>query len=86
METTPDVDINDHVEQLLAQHHKIAVIWGTDDVMELRPDLSEDQAWEVLQLAMDKHDASYGIDWTTLEIFAEVLYPEPSSSEKEGCI
>jgi hypothetical protein len=84
MQDTPDIDIDQHVEQLLAQHRKIAVIWCTDDVMELRPDLSEDQAWEVLQLAMDKHDASYGIDWTTLEIFAEVLYPEAINNQQQG--
>ena len=83
MEHSPEIDINDHVEQLLARHRKIAVIWCIDDVRELRPDLSEDQAWEILQPVKDNHDAEYGIDWTTLEIFATDLYPEPASSEKE---
>ena len=80
MQNTPDIDFH----QLLAKHRRIAIIWGTDDVHEVRPDLSEDQAWEVLQRAEHKHDANNGIGWDTLEIIADDLYPESDSSEKEN--
>ena len=71
------VDINDHVRQLLAKQHSIAAIWCTDDVREMRPHLTEEQAWEVLQEVDDRHDAEWGICWTTLEVTADDLYPQP---------
>jgi len=68
-----DVDI--YVHQLLAIHNKIAAIWCIDDVKHLRPDLNDGQAWEVLERVGDKHDAEWGIGWTTLETVADDLFP-----------
>lgn len=59
----------------------ISIAWGTDDVQEVRPDLSEEQAYEVLIMAEKEHDANYGICWDTLRSWADYLYPE---TEKEG--
>ena len=73
------VDINHHVRQLLAQQHSIAAIWCTDDVRVIRPQLTEEQAWEVLQEVDDRRDAEWGITWTTLEVAADDLYPQPDS-------
>ena len=67
---------------LLAEHKQIAAIWCIEDVQEVRPDLSADQAWEVLQEAERKHDAMMGISWDTLEILADELFgsaPETAS-------
>jgi hypothetical protein len=63
--------------ELLAKHRMIGVVWCIQDVREVRPDLTDDQAWEVLQQVERKHDAEYGISWTTLEIFADDLFPKP---------
>ena len=44
----PDpAEIDVHV--LLAPRRQIASIWSIEDVQEVRPDLTDDQAWEVLQ-------------------------------------
>jgi hypothetical protein len=43
----------------------------------IRPHLTDDQAWEVLEQVGDKHDAAWGITWITLEIVADDLFPEP---------
>ena len=37
------------VHVLLAPRRQIASIWSIEDVQEVRPDLTDDQAWEVLQ-------------------------------------
>lgn len=73
------LDINLHVHALLAKHRSIAAIWCTDDVKGIRPHLTDDQAWQVLEETGRKHDAEYGISWTTLEQFANEMFPQPDN-------
>jgi hypothetical protein len=76
------IDINSLIHDLLRRKRRIAVIWQTDDILEIRPDLTKEQAWEVLQHLQDSHDANYGICWHTLDAAAEWLFPqitEPTS-------
>jgi len=72
MQDTDDIDVH----ALLAQRKQIADIWCIEDVHGLRPDLTDDQAWDVLQQVKRKYDAEFGICWLTLEIIADLLYPE----------
>ena len=78
--TGDDEPIDAHL--LLAKHRMIGVIWCIQDVQQVRPDLTDDQAWEVLQEVERKHDAEWGINWTTLEQFAEELFPETTSEQE----
>lgn len=74
----PKVD-NDFEAQLAAKR-QMAFIWSVDDVQSVRPDLTDEQAWEVLLLAKHGHDANFGINWDVLSTLAESLYgdaPEP---------
>lgn len=73
-------DLNSLVHRLLARRQRIAVIWQTDDVLEIRPDLTSDQAWQVLQHVRDAHDANDGICWFTLDAAAAWLFPVPTTS------
>lgn len=66
----------DVLHELLARRRQIAHVWSVEDVLEVRPDLDEDQAWQVLQLVDRNKDATIGITWETLEAAAEALYPE----------
>ena len=75
-------DIDCNVHELLAKQHKIAVVWCTEDVRGLRPDLSAEQAWEVLLQVENIHDAELGISWTTLEIVADDLFPKAENSSQ----
>jgi hypothetical protein len=69
-----DIDIH----ELLAQERKIAHVWGTDDVQEVRPDLDDGQAWQVLQTIDKRLDSESGICWETIEIVADELFgPKP---------
>jgi hypothetical protein len=71
-----ELDLDIH--ELLAQEGKIAHIWGIDDVQCIRPDLEDDQAWQVLQDIERRLDSQYGISWDTIEIVADELYgPKP---------
>jgi len=63
------------VHDLLARHRQIAAIWSVEDVKNVRPHLTDEQAWEVLEQVGDKHDAEWGISWTTLETVADDLFP-----------
>ena len=87
METSPLPEPNEiDIHALLAERRQIAHIWSTEDVLCNRPDLNEDQAWEVLR-NVDRHkDAELGITWLTLEMAAEHLFgdaPDPDESEGE---
>ena len=74
---TASFDVNRQVRELLAKQHSIAAIWCTEDVLGVRPHLTEEQAWEVLQQVDDQHDAAWGICWITLETVADDLFPQP---------
>jgi hypothetical protein len=76
-----DIDIH----ALLAERRQIAVVWSVEDVQEVRPDLTDDQCWEVLEQANDRHDAGIGITWDVLEIHAADLFgtaPETDAAEE----
>lgn len=59
----------------LADCQQIAVIWSVEDVQCVRPDLSQEQAWEVLQRCRRNHDACIGINWEVLQVVADILFP-----------
>jgi hypothetical protein len=56
--------------------NSIFIEWCIDDVKDIREDLDDDQAMEVLEFVKDKHDANLGITWETLQYAADHLYPE----------
>lgn len=53
----------------------IEISWHIDDIKEVRPDLTDAQAHEVLDHTKDQHDASIGITWDVLTIHADHLFP-----------
>jgi hypothetical protein len=75
-------DITLYVHDLLAKHRQIVAIWAIEDVKGIRPHLTDNQAWEVLERVRDKHDAERGITWTTLETVADDLFPESDDSDR----
>lgn len=64
-------------------HHnkQIAAIWSIEDVHAVRDDLTDDQAWKVLQRVDDCHDCEFGITWDTLRIVANQMFPKQSSRD-----
>ena len=79
MQELTDSEIHD----LLATRREIAVIWCIEDVQEVRPDLSEDQCWEVLAATRRYHDATIGINWDVLQCQADLLFHSIATVEEE---
>ena len=72
------------LHELLANRGQVALIWSIKDVQEIRPELSDERAWEVLDRVEHKHDATLGVTWDTLETVADDLFgdaPETDSPE-----
>ena len=72
------------IQEALTACRLIAATWGIKDVLEIRPDLSEEQAWEVLEEAKRRHDAGIGITWDVLQIHAENLFGRAPSKAEAG--
>lgn len=51
------------------------IVWHIDDVLSVRPDLSNDQARQILLQLKHNHDASIGINWDVIDIYAETAFP-----------
>jgi hypothetical protein len=59
----------------MSDEDTISIVWSVEDVLTVRPDLTKDQARDVLYMVEQKHDASMGVCWETLEIHADWLFP-----------
>lgn len=70
------------VHQLLADRRQIAVIWSIEDVQSVRPDLTGDQAWQVLRRCERVHDCEIGFNWLLIETIADDLFPEPEATHE----
>ena len=73
-----DIDVH----ELLKHRHQIAVIWSIEDVQGVRPDLTDDQAWAVLQECDRRHDCELGITWGSIEYVADDLFPMRLAKEQ----
>ena len=73
------------LHEVLAARGQTALGWSVEDVQEVRPDLTDEQAWEVLRQVERRHDATIGITWDTLEWVAEDLFGDaPETDAPEG--
>jgi hypothetical protein len=79
MQEPTDLKIHD----LLATRREVAVIWCIEDVQEVRPDLTDDQCWEVLQAVRRNHDCTIGISWDVLQCQADLLFDALSTETEE---
>lgn len=53
----------------------ITISWATEDVLSVRPDLTEEQASHILKLLKKGHDANFGISWDTIDTICDIEYP-----------
>ena len=56
--------------------YNISVIWSTDDVKLIAPDLTYHEMCQVLDAVADNHDGNYGISWETLRTWADEIRSE----------
>ena len=53
----------------------ITISWHIDDVKAVRPELTDEQARDVLGRVNKCHDANIGINWDVLRAVADDLFP-----------
>ena len=58
---------------------RIYDVWQVSDVRGRRPDLDDEQCWEVLRSIERNHNAEVGINWDVIDFVADTLYPEPDN-------
>lgn len=66
-----DVDIAEH----LAESRRVGLIYSTEDVQVVRPDLDEDQAWDVLQQFQAACEDCPDPMFETIQQLADMAYP-----------
>lgn len=71
------------IHAVLRATRLIAHIWGIGDVKSHRLDLTDDQAWHVLQHVQRQLDSELGITWETIEWAADDLYPDDADRHGE---
>lgn len=47
--------------------------WNVEDVLSIAPDLTVEDAREVLRVALDGFDANNGINWDVLAVWADYI-------------
>lgn len=62
------------IQEALAACRLVAVTWCIADVKQVRPALTDDQAWEVLEQCKDQHDCEWGFTWTFIKDVADGLF------------
>ncbi len=77
-------DVPVDVHAWLQRRQQIAIVWSTDDVLAVRPDLTPAQAWDVLLASQRNHDANFGVTWESLEAAAEALFGSAVPTGKTG--
>ena len=67
---------------------EITITWCIMDMQEIRPDLTDQQAREVLHHTYRNHDCNLGITWDILAIWARELFgdepDDPETDDEEG--
>jgi hypothetical protein len=68
-------------QSTLRTHQMIATLWSIHDVQNLRADLSDDEAWSVLQLVeRRRYETDQAITSEMLRLIAEELFPLANAS------
>lgn len=58
------------------QQDFIELKWCTEDVLDVRKDLTEEQARQVLHEVKRRHNASVGVNWDVIKIIADDMFDD----------
>ena len=71
----------DELATILLRRRQIAQLWGVGDVIAVRPDLTDEQAWELFRVIDRTPDEDAGITWRRLQDTAKGLFgPAPDGA------
>ena len=66
------------------ESESIRIIWNTEDVISVRPDLTEKKANKVLERVMERLDCEIGINWGFISEIADAMYARPLCADSEA--
>jgi hypothetical protein len=72
---THSVDVD--IDELLADHQAIAIVWDIQHIRDHRPDLTDAEAWEVLQECQRSWDRLNDPMLETIRQVADNPFPQP---------
>jgi len=72
-----------NLSAIMDLHERIGLTWSVGDVMEMRKDLTEEQAKQVLAQVDRNKDASQGINWDTIEATADDMFERPRDYDEK---
>lgn len=75
-----DVDI----QELLAEHQAIALVWDADMLLSTYPHLTRGQAWEVLRECERQYTAENGLTWDDVAAVVNELFPEQIEARRRA--
>ncbi len=84
LEALVDGNLRLDMAALLEEQRQVAVVWSVEDVQEVRPDLTDGQAWIVLQHCDRRHDCNDGFTLPLIESAAEKLFPEQRDNHTQS--
>ena len=64
----------------LGNPDEISIVWSTEHVLCVRPDLNKEEARKVLYELDHNHDATIGINWEVIDIIAEGMFEKPKEN------
>lgn len=78
----------DHIDihELLTSRRQVAIVWNIEDVQAVRPDLTDEQSWEVLKRCIRIHDCEVGFTWHLIHVVADDLFPTRSNANEETMV
>lgn len=62
------------ISSILSNENKICLVWGVEDVIGLRTDLSEEQAKKVLDTVKRGYNPENGVNYLTLKETADSIF------------
>lgn len=66
-----------YLDPLLDENQVIGIVWNTQLIKEERPDLTQDQAWDVLRACQTEFEEVTDSTRRTIHLMANSLFPEP---------
>jgi hypothetical protein len=72
------------IAEISGSERSVRVRWCLEDMQAVRPDLRDEECMNVLRRVVDKHDATIGISWETLDIHAADIYGVIEKPEMYG--
>lgn len=84
-DTHPTIAREQAVKATLAEMKTIATLWTTRDVQFYRPELTDEQAWQVLQECQAKDPGGYRMSFRVINCVANRLFGSKAKSRATKC-